>query len=470
MDIKQPILLDVRNAFAFQNALTGTPLAGHAATLSLTSSQRDSVTEIVTGLYLTEEDQQKVQSVWGIGNKVSAKHEQRVFVLSYKNKPLMPCSPRKARILLKEGKAIVVSARPFFTIKLNYNTGGATQPIKMGIDTGYEYLGFALVGIYCYLVGQIKLDNKMSKRLSDRAMYRRSRRNRLRYRPMRVKNRRNQRNKDLPPSVQRRIDRHIKIIEKLQLICPITDIIIEGATFDIQKLNNPEIEGTDYQEGALFRSNLRSYLFSRENGICQYCGKKINFGERTEMHHIIQRSDGGTNKPNNFALLHDKCHQTMHKKNDFSKLKTNKQYKAETFMNTLRKRLFARFPDAVETFGYVTSAKRKELGLSKEHYIDAFVIAGGNNQVISMPLKLAEYRKNNRSLQVQKKGKQIAIRRKRYPIQPGDLIWIGKKKYISKGSTGLGKYVWIHKEGKKVRIPVSKITKVFHFGTLGYES
>ena len=340
----------------------------------------------------------------------------------------------------------------------------------MGIDTGYEYIGFALVGIYCYLAGQIKLDNKMTKRLSDRTMYRRNRRNRLRYRPARWENRSNSRKSKLPPSVQRRINRHNWIVEKLQSICPIMDMIFEGASFDIQKINNPEIEGVGYQEGVLFRSNLRSYLFAREDGICQYCGEKIKGGARIEMHHIRQRSEGGTDKPNNLALLHDKCHRLMHDTNDFSNLKKNRQYKAETFMNTLRKRLFKRFPEAVETFGYITSVKRKEIGLSKDHYIDAFVIAGVNSQLISTPLRLAEHRKNNRSLQIQKKGKQIAIRKQRYLIQPGDLIWIGKKRYISKGSMGLGKFVWIIKEGKKVSISISKIIKVFHFGTIGYES
>jgi hypothetical protein len=110
-------------------------------------------------------------------------------------------------VLLKEGKASVVKARPFFTIKLKYNTGETKQSIILGIDTGYEYIGFVFVGLMCYLVGHIKLDNKMTQRLSDRAMFRRSRRNRLRYRQARWQNRASSRRRDLPPSVQRRIAR-----------------------------------------------------------------------------------------------------------------------------------------------------------------------------------------------------------------------------------------------------------------------
>jgi 5-methylcytosine-specific restriction endonuclease McrA len=417
-----------------------------------------------TGLYLPEVDQQEVKPESDISDKVPVANMTRVFVLSYKNKPLMPCSPRKARLLLKEGKANVVKARPFFTIKLTYNTGGAKQDIDLNVDTGYEYIGFALVGIYCYLLGQLKLDNKMTQRLADRAMYRHNRRHRLRYRPARWQNRKK---KDLPPSVQRRIDRHIWLIERLQSICPVTNINLETAQFDIQKINNPAIQGEEYQQGNLWRSNVRAYLFVRENSICQYCGKKIKQGERVEIHHIVQRSNGGTDKPDNLALLHDKCHAELHEKGDV-KLKKNKQYKGETFMNVLRKRLLAYFPNAIECFGYETQSKRKQLKLEKTHCNDAFAISGVT-EVLPNPVFLVEHRKNNRSLQVQKPHKQIAIRRKRYSIQPNDLAWIEHKRYVSKGSTGYGKQVWIMKDGKKQQISAKKIEKVYHFGTIGIE-
>jgi len=84
-------------------------------------------------------------------------------------------------------------------------------------------------------------------------------------------------------------------------------------------------------------------------------------------------------------------------------------------------------------------------------------------------LKLQERRKNNRSLQVQHEGKPPAIRRKRYPIQPGDLIWLGKKRFVSKGSCDFGKRCVILQNDKRKYINVSKITKTYHFGTLGFE-
>ena len=143
MRVKQTIPLE------FQNTPIGAPPAGCSVNLSLNSCQSDSVVDGVvgalapstqTGLDHAEVDQQEGQPEKGISNEVPFINVQRVFVLSYKGEPLIPCSPRKARKLLKEGKAVVVSARPFFVIKLNYNTGGAKQPINLGIDPGYEFI------------------------------------------------------------------------------------------------------------------------------------------------------------------------------------------------------------------------------------------------------------------------------------------------------------------------------------------
>jgi hypothetical protein len=252
-------------------------------------------------------------------------------------------------------------------------------------------------------------------------------------------------------------------------ICPVTNLNLETASFDIQKIKNADINGRGYQEGDLMGfKNVRAYLFAREQCTCQYCGKKIEKNHRVEVHHIIPRSQGGTNMADNLALLHDKCHDKLHKDGDLTKLKKNKQYKGETFMNILRCRLLKHFPDAIECFGYETAEKRKQLGLEKTHCNDAFSITG-TNQLLPKPIKLKEHRKNNRSLQVQKPGKQIAIRKKRYPIQPGDLVWIDGKRYVSKGSCSYGTQVWIMKDGQKTSLAVSKITKVYHFGTLGYE-
>ena len=67
-----------------------------------------------------------------------------VLAIGLNGRGLMPCTPRKARILLKEKKAKVVRRTPF-TIRLLYKTGCATQPITLGVDTGSQHIGIAIV-------------------------------------------------------------------------------------------------------------------------------------------------------------------------------------------------------------------------------------------------------------------------------------------------------------------------------------
>jgi len=461
MTKKQKLQLELKNTPA------DAPQVGRSVSPLLNKVERPSATDKVLDCNNAEVDQQGGHP--GKNSDVSSK-KVHVFVLDARGNPLMPCSPRKARVLLKEGKAVVVKARPFFTIRLTEHVGGTLQPISLGVDTGYEFIGFALVGLACYCLGQIRLDNRTSQRLKDRAMYRRVRRNKHHwYRPARWQNRANAKKEGrLMPSVLKRLNRHIWLIEKLKSICPVTDACIETASFDIQKINNPEIRGRGYQEGdKMGYANTRAYLFARESGVCQYCGKKIEKGYRSEIHHIVQRSQGGTDKPSNLALLHDTCHQRLHVSGGCKKLYKNKQYKAETAMNVLRSRLLERFPVAIECFGYETQTKRKALGLEKTHCHDAYVIAGGMEQTISQPLLLLEKRKNNRSLQIQKNGHSPSVRKQRYALQPNDLIWINGKRYAVAGSHSYGKQV---KTKCKKNIATSKVARCYHFGTVALDN
>ena len=65
-----------------------------------------------------------------------------VYVLNMRGEPLMPCSPAKARKLLKDKKAIVKRKYPF-TIQLKVASGGNRQPITLGVDPGYTYVGLS---------------------------------------------------------------------------------------------------------------------------------------------------------------------------------------------------------------------------------------------------------------------------------------------------------------------------------------
>jgi len=158
-----------------------------------------------------------------------------VYVISKSGKPLMPTTPRKARLLLKAGKAKVKRREPF-TIKLLYETTEYTQVLTHGIDAGSSVIGSAVVNSKSEVVyvSEIEVRNDIPKKMERRAMYRRTRRSRkTRYRPARWNNRRNSIKRGrLSPTVISKINTHLKEINFVKSILPITKLIIEVGKFD----------------------------------------------------------------------------------------------------------------------------------------------------------------------------------------------------------------------------------------------
>lgn len=390
-----------------------------------------------------------------------------VYVISIDGNPLMPCKPAKARKLLKKGTATIQKMKPF-AIKLTFECENEVQDVKIGIDTGYQHVGFSAITDGKELIsGTLDLDNKTSARLTEKSMYRRNRRNKLWYRKPRFLNRKKKQGW-LPPSTQRKYDAHLKLIRLFQEMLPVSDndITIEIGSFDIQKIMNPDIQASDYRQGDMHQQqNMRNYLMTREKGRCQFCKKPIKKGQRIEIHHCKERKDGGTNRAANLALLHEKCHEKLHKKGH--KLSAPREFKAETFMSIINRKFAEDIPDAEITYGYITQANRNQLGLDKTHYNDAFVIAGGTDQKRIEPITITQKRRNNRAIQLNRKGFKPSIRKKRYAIQPKDLVWINNKKYVVCGMQNKGAYVKVQ-DSKKL-FPKRNIQKVYHFGSFAYE-
>ena len=195
------------------------------------------------------------------------------------------------------------------------------------------------------------------------------------------------------------------------------------------------------------------------------CGKDKK--EKFEIHHIQERSKGGGNRLNNLALLHSKCHQKLHENNTKLKCKKSKTYKDATFMSIIRNRIINETEYEI-TYGYVTKTNRTVLKLEKSHINDAFVIANGNLQCRMEPYSITQKRRNNRCLQVNRKGFDRSIRRNRYSIQPYDLIIVKSKEYVVKEMHCYGKNVVCEREGKKFDFGIKKVENVFHSGTLVY--
>ncbi|MBR8841156.1 MAG: HNH endonuclease [Stigonema ocellatum SAG 48.90 = DSM 106950] len=326
----------------------------------------------------------------------------KVYVINKHGRPLMPTTPRKARILLKEGKAKIHSRTPF-TIQLIYGSSGYVQPGTLGIDAGYQNIGYSVVNEKEELIGgEVKMLQGMSERLTERAKYRRQRRNRKRYRAPRFDNRKREQGW-LAPSIQHKLDTHHKIIDRIKGIIPVKEVVIEVASFDIQKIKDAGVEGTGYQQGEQYGfDNLREYILHRDGHKCQNLDcKNKSTTPILQVHHIGFWKEDRTNRPANLITLCDKCHTPKnHKKNGFlfgwePKLKS---FKGETFMSCVRWRL-TNEGEYRGTWGYITKGIRRDFSIEKSHHNDAFVIAGGTTQARTEPLILEQIRRNKRSME-----------------------------------------------------------------------
>lgn len=321
-----------------------------------------------------------------------------------RGEPLMPCSQRKARLLLKEGKTKIIDYKPF-TIQLLQATGETTQEVHLGVDTGAKHIGIAATSEDKVLIkGEIELRDGIHESMISRSMLRRNRRNRnLRHRPTRYLNRK-RKDRWLPPTVQSKLDATFMWIDKFSKLLPNPILHIEVGKFDTQKMINPDITNEEYQNGQCTGYyDVRYFVFARDNYTCQVCKKRNKI---LNTHHIIYKSKGGTDRADNLITVCADCHTSENHKaggilyNWMIKHKKVKQYKEATFMNIVRKRTFEKYPNAIITYGSETSPYRKELGLDKTHYNDAIAISKIKN-IKENPNEwfyIKQFRKKKRSL------------------------------------------------------------------------
>ena len=222
--------------------------------------------------------------------------------------------------------------------------------------------------------------------MTRRREYRRNRRNRqTRYRKARWLNRKNSIKSDrFSPTMRSKLHSHVKEIEYIKSILPITEMVFETGQFDTHfmknpSLANPKIKHWGYQKGPNYGfENTKAMILNRDNYTCQYCKGKHK-DSKLEVHHIIYRSNGGSNEESNLITLCHTCHKDLHRGKINPKLsgKIKGNLKYATQMNSIRKQLFKIYPETIETFGYITKANRLTLDVDKEHYYDACVIATG---------------------------------------------------------------------------------------------
>ena len=306
----------------------------------------------------------------------------------------------KVRHLLKDGKAKVVNRCPF-TIQLLYSNTSYTQPINLGVDAGSRHIGISATTPDKVLYeADVELRNDIVKLIATRRENRRTRRNRkTRYRKARFNNRAASKKKGwLAPSIRQKIETHLTVIANVHKILPITRIIVETASFDIQKIKNPDISGTDYQQGEqLGFWNIREYVLFRDNHTCQCCKGKSK-DKILNVHHIESRKTGG-DSPNNLITLCETCHKGYHQ----GTVKLPKtihrgmSFRDATFMGIMRWALYDKlktlYPDVNLTYGYITKNTHISNHLPKEHFIDARCISGNP---LAEPLQYVYYQRKVR--------------------------------------------------------------------------
>lgn len=311
-----------------------------------------------------------------------------VFVLNRHGRPLMPCTPAKARHLLKAGKAKVKKITPF-TIQLLYGSTGYTQEVILGVDAGSK-----TIGISCgtkdkeLFSGEVIPRNDVVEKLSTRREFRHARRNRkTRYRQPRFNNRVKSKHKGwLAPSVEVKIQEHITVIKRICNLLPVSKVIVEGAEFDLQFIKaveegKPVPQGEDYQKGEMLgHYNVRQFVLWRDGYKCYNCGAHKDVDLRA--HHLESRKIGG-DAPNNLITLCKKCHDLFHKGAIQLEPHRGTSYRDTAFMGIMRKTLFSRLRAELnipvyETRGYITKYTREyQMHLPKNHVNDALAICHG---------------------------------------------------------------------------------------------
>jgi 5-methylcytosine-specific restriction endonuclease McrA len=311
-----------------------------------------------------------------------------VFVLDTNKQPLNPVHAGRARLLLKQGKAAVYRRYPFSIILKRAVEQPALHPLHVKVDPGSNVTGIALVndasGEVVWAAELTHRGEQIKRRVDRRRAARRSRRQRkTRYRQSRFQNRR-KRQRTLPPSLESRVCNVVTWVRRLMRISPVTAISQELVRFDTQALENPDIEGVEYQQGQLSGYEVREYILLKWNHRCVYCDAH---DVPLELDHVHPRSQHGSNRVSNLVVACTACNQRKSNQDVGEFLKDDPArlarilahmkapLKDAAVVNATRWALNARLKALglpVEGgSGGLTKYNRVTRGLSKTHWLDA---------------------------------------------------------------------------------------------------
>lgn len=453
-----------------------------------------------------------------------------ICILANDGTKLMPTTNiKKVRKLLNTNKADIVCHHPF-TIQLNYKptTEIRLQPIELSMDAGYQTIGISIKSKkHEFVSAEYELLNNEVEHHNDQRKYRRTRRNRLRYRAPRFNNRRASKKEGwLAPSIKNKLEQHLQLIERYLKYIPITDITVEVAQFDTQLVEAIEkgiatFSGKDYQTGERYGyDTLREAVFARDNYNCQICKQNIFNNKNKKIvlstHHIGYWIGDRTNRLNNLLTICHKCHTpTNHQDGHILyglKPKLN-NYKGMAFMNSVKWKIYEQLKEQYPslnihlTNGVLTKRTRLDRNIQKSHSNDAYCIGCFYPSHRSKTLYYKKKRRNNRILskfydtkiidirngevktgkelscnrtkrniprnneenlrtfrgQKVKKGR-FSIRKTRYEFQPNDIVIYNNKKHSVVGTHCNGLRVLIKIQNNQKSVAINKLRKVVNAG------
>lgn len=410
-----------------------------------------------------------------------------VFVVDCNNNSLMPCTPRRARLLLKSKRADVYKMRPFTVRILDRDIKDSDlQEVELKIDPGSKTTGLVVMvkgvkrGWMCINAWELAHRGQQIKNsILSRAQVRRSRRGRkTRYRAPRFLNRKRKTNW-LPPSLQSRVDNILSFAKKIGNICPVSEIVVEHVRFDLQQIQNPEISGLEYQQGELVGYEIREYLLLKWKHQCAYCSIS---NVPLQIEHIVPKSKGGSNRVSNLCIACQTCNQKKgsqllkvflaNKPKLFFAIQkqANDSLKDASAVNTTHKTLVRQLKqvhfNVSKATGGQTKFNRTNQSLPKAHWIDAACVGPSGQKVdLSRIQKItviqAKGRGSRRMCLVNKYGfpRTVAKSIKRlHGFQTGDYVRLhanGKYKGIHEGVIAIRKTGFFDINAAKIKITSS---------------
>ena len=261
----------------------------------------------------------------------------------------------------------------------------------------------------------------------------------------------------LAPSIQSKVDSHLREKKFVESILPVSRWKAETASFDIHKITNPEVEGKGYQEGNQKDFyNVKVYVLHRDGYKCQHCKGKSK-DKKLHVHHIIWKSQGGTDEPGNLLTMCEDCHDALHA-GEFVLNGKRSKTKHATEIGVVKAHL-KKLWNFEEVFGYETKWKREQvLELPKSHVNDAVAICCEDGEVVSLS-GMALYKKHVSSGDYrQTKGKRSEMRiptGKLFGLRKFDLIQTSKGVGFVKGKRSSGYFEVMQLDGTSISSSVN---------------